>query len=82
MYAQLHAQEPWGLVYPETLPQEVLSVLGPYSPRELYGLLQDAIARAAVNNRKYLLAEDILVQAEAIATQRQRAQTRHAIGFI
>lgn len=82
VYAQLHAQEPWGQVYPETLPSEVLAVLQPYSPRELSSLLQDAIARAAVHNRKHLLAEDIVVQAEAIAGQRQRAQARNAIGFL
>lgn len=82
VYAHLHAHESWGRVYPDTLPPEVISVLRPYTPRELSGLIQEAIGHAAIHGRRRLLPEDVLVQVEAIAARRQHGRDRKNIGFL
>lgn len=82
VYAQLHARESWGAVYPETLPEEVLAVLGTYTPRELSGLLQGAVAHAAVRGRRRLLREDVVAQSKAIAERRRRGKAKQHIGFL
>lgn len=82
VYAQLHTTEPWGRVFPSMLSPQVLRVLGSFTPRELRALFQEAVAHAAEQGRRHIIAEDILVQSEAVAARRQTVRSHQSIGFL
>ena len=75
VYRQLRATRPWGAVFSEELPMEVIERLSGSTPRELSRLVDDAVGRAASAGRQYLLEEDI--NADPAPTK-----TKHKLGFI
>ena len=75
VYRQLKASRPWGAVFPEELPMEVIERLCGSTPRELSRLVEDAVGRAASAGRQYLLEEDI--NADPAPTK-----TKRKLGFI
>lgn len=63
VFHALRKREPWGQVFPERLPEEVLEQLVDSSPREVWQALEDACARAASDGRRHLVARDVQLRA-------------------
>lgn len=63
VFHALRNREPWGRVFPERLPEEVLEQLVDRSPREVWQALEDACARAASDGRRHLVARDVQLRA-------------------
>jgi hypothetical protein len=60
VFKSLREGEPWGRVFPEILPYEVVDQLLDSTPRQVWQALEDACSRAAAAGRRRLVAEDVV----------------------
>lgn len=79
VYRNRHHQSAWGSVFPDELDSQVAERLTACTPREVAGLLEDAVAHAASKRRRHIEVADI--EYAQMARQQRSPQHRH-IGFI